>query len=193
MIWNSHSKDIPEGSHAFLSPSQYSWINYSDEKLKDAYISNLAKKRGTLLHEYAAMCIRIGQKLPRAHKTLNMYVNDAIGFRMKPEQPLKYSEFSFGTADAISFKKNRLMIFDLKTGTTGKPESHFHQLEVYASLFCLEYKVKPGELAGIELRVYKNDEVYVAEPDVTVIGPIMDKIVHFDSILKEMKEEYLDE
>ena len=30
------------------------------------------------------------------------------------------------------------------------------QLEIYAALFCLEYKIKPNEI-GMELRVYKYD------------------------------------
>lgn len=193
MIWNNHSKDIPEGSHAFLSPSQHSWLNYSDEKLKSFYVSNLAKKKGTELHECAKMLIELNQTLPRKRLTFNMYVNDAIGYRMKPEQPLRYSEFAFGTADTISFKKNFLRIHDLKTGTTGKPESHFHQLECYAALFCLEYKYKPCELSGCELRVYKNDEIFTLEPEPDDILHVMDKIVHFDEILKSLKEEYVDE
>ena len=74
-----------------------------------------------------------------------MYVNDAIGFRMRPEQPLFYSENCFGTADAISFdeKKKYLRIHDLKTGV-GKVK--LDQLLIYASLFCLEYNFKPGDM-----------------------------------------------
>ena len=30
---------------------------------------------------FAARCISLGQKLPKSQKTLNMYVNDAIGLR----------------------------------------------------------------------------------------------------------------
>ena len=43
-------------------------------------------------------CIRLSQKLPNLKKTLNLYVNDAIGFKMNPEQTLVYSENCFGTA-----------------------------------------------------------------------------------------------
>ena len=39
-------------------------------------------------------------------KALNMFVNDAIGFKMTSEQVLYYSDNSFGTADAILFKDN---------------------------------------------------------------------------------------
>jgi hypothetical protein len=37
-----------------------------------------------------------------------MYVNDAIGYQMTPEQPIYYSENCVGTADAISFKNDFL-------------------------------------------------------------------------------------
>jgi hypothetical protein len=43
------------------------------------------KERGTRLHAFAAECIKLKQTLPRSHKTLNMYVNDAIGYRMNPD------------------------------------------------------------------------------------------------------------
>lgn len=185
MQWNDHSREVPEGSHAFLGASKYSWLNYSEDKLKDTYRNALAKELGTRLHAYAAECIRLKQKLPKSHKTLNLYVNDAIGFRMQPEQVLFYSFNCFGTADAISFKKNFLRIHDLKTGVT--PAS-LHQLEIYASLFCLEYGIKPGELDGIELRIYQNDDVRYGYPEADVITPIMDKIITFDKILDDIKE-----
>ena len=35
MIWNDHSRDVPEGSHAFLGASKYSWLNYTEDKLKE--------------------------------------------------------------------------------------------------------------------------------------------------------------
>lgn len=185
MNWNDHSRDVPEGSHAFLGASKYSWLNYSVDKLKESYMNALAKQRGTELHAFAAQCIRLKQNLKGNHKTLNMYVNDAIGFRMQPEQLLFYSYNCYGTADAISFKKNFLRIHDLKTGVT--PAS-LHQLEIYASLFCLEYNIKPGELDGIELRIYQNDDILFGKPEADVILPIMDKIIMFDKILDEIKE-----
>ncbi len=107
-----------EGQHAFLGASKYHWINYSEEKLIESYSKFQAAREGTELHAFAAQCIRLGQKLPRSQKTLNMYVNDAIGYKMTPEQPLYYSENCFGTADAISFRKNLLRIHDYKSGVT---------------------------------------------------------------------------
>lgn len=186
MIWNDHSKDVREGDHAFLGASKYHWLNYDEEKLIQTYLNHQATLCGTQLHAFACSCILLGQTLPRSHKTLNMYVNDAIGFKMEPEQVLYYSENCFGTADAISFKKNFLRVHDLKTGVT--PAS-LHQLEIYAALFCLEYNVRPGELSGCELRIYQNDDVLVGNPEADDILPVMDKIIAFDKILEKVKED----
>lgn len=90
MQWNDHSRI--EGRHATFSASKYNWLNYTDDKLVTVYDNMKAKERGTVLHAFAATCIRLGQKLPRSHKTLNQYVNDAIGFRMDPEVLLYYSD-----------------------------------------------------------------------------------------------------
>ena len=174
-----------EGCHAFLGASKYHWINYDKEKLVAVYRNHLATLKGTELHDFAAHCIRLGQKLPKSQKTLNMYVNDAIGYKMRPEQVLYYSENCFGTADSISFRDNFLRIHDLKTGTT---PAHMEQLLIYTALFCFEYKVKPADIK-IELRLYQNDEVMVHEPTVEDIVPIMDQIKTFDKIINDIKRE----
>lgn len=173
-----------EGSHAFLGASKFHWINYDEEKLIASYNSFLAAQKGTELHSFAAQCIKLGQRLPKSHKTLNMYVNDAIGFKMVPEQVLYYSDNCYGTADSIIFKDDFLRIHDLKTGAT---PTHMEQLMIYAALFCLEYKVKPG-LIGMELRIYQNDDITVLQPQATDILPIIDKIVTFDKLIKKIKE-----
>lgn len=184
MNFNKHS--ALEGQHAFLGASNYHWINYNDEKLADRYLTAIAVKKGTELHAFAAECIRLGEKLPRSTKTLNTYVNDAIGYMMTPEQVLYYSENCFGTADAISFRKNVLRIHDLKTGSI---PAHMEQLKIYAALFCLEYAVKPGDIS-IELRIYQSSEVRIEKPTADDILPIMDKIVSFDKIISAIKEEH---
>jgi hypothetical protein len=173
-----------EGSHAFLGASKYHWINYDEEKLIASYNSFLAAQKGTELHSFAAQCIKLGQRLPKSHKTLNMYVNDAIGFKMVPEQVLYYSDNCYGTADSIIFKDDFLRIHDLKTGAT---PTHMEQLMIYAALFCLEYKVKPG-LIGMELRIYQNDDIAILQPQATDILPIIDKIVTFDKLINKIKE-----
>ena len=182
MNWNRHSN--LEGQHAFLGASSYHWINYDEEKVADAYAKWRAAQRGTMLHSFAAQCILLGQKLPRSEKTLNMYVNDAIGYKMTPEQILYYSPNCFGTADTIVFRNNFLRIHDLKTGET---PAHMEQLMIYAALFCLEYGVKPSEI-DMELRIYQNDEVLCHNATVEDIFPIMDRIITFDKVINNMKE-----
>lgn len=174
-----------EGQHAFLGASKYHWINYDEGKLIEAYSKFTAAQKGTELHEFAAQCIRLGQKLPKSKKTLNMYVNDAIGFKMTPEQPLFYSENCFGTADAISFRNKMLRIHDFKSGVI---PAHMEQLEIYAALFCLEYKVKPADIS-IELRIYQLDQILYHNPTVEDIVPIMDKIITFDKLINKIKSE----
>lgn len=174
-----------EGKHAFLGASKYHWINYDADKLVDSYSKFQATLNGTILHDFACQCITLGQKLPKSQKTLNMYVNDAIGFKMKPEQVLYYSDNCFGTADAIIFRNNLLRIHDLKTGVT---RAHMEQLEIYAALFCLEYNKKPSDI-DMELRIYQNNEIIVHTPTVEDILPIMDKIITFDKIIDKMKIE----
>lgn len=182
MNFNKHSN--LNGQHAFLGASKYHWINYDEKKLADTYNGYLAVQHGTELHDFAATCIRLGQKLPRTHQTINMYVNDAIGYRMTPEQPLYYSENCFGTADSISFNGELLRIHDYKSGLI---PAKMEQLKIYAALFCLEYKVKPGAIK-IELRIYQNDDVVIEYPGAEDILPIMDKIVQFDKIIREIKK-----
>lgn len=183
MNFNNHFS--VEGKHAFLGASKYHWINYDENKVVESYLKHQATLKGTILHDFAAQCIKLGQKLPKSQKTLNMYVNDAIGYKMTPEQVLYYSDNCFGTADAISFRQGLLRIHDLKTGVT---PAHMEQLEIYAALFCLEYKIKPSDI-DIELRLYQNDQVLIHKPEVEDIVPIMDKIVTFDKILTKIRLE----
>ena len=184
MNFNRHSN--LEGQHAFLGPSKYYWINYSEDKVVESYTNLLAVQKGTQLHNFAAQCIRLGQRLPKSQKTLNMYVNDAIGYRMTPEQVLYYSDNCFGTADSIAFRNGKLRIHDLKMGVI--VPAHMEQLMIYAALFCLEYRVKPEEIE-IELRIYQNNEVVIDEPSAEDIRDIMEKIKVFDQLIEQVKEQ----
>ena len=177
-----------EGLHAPFSPSQSSWLRYDDDKALEVYANRKAAEIGTRLHQWAKDTIDLGIKQPKSKKTLYAYVNDAIGFKMDTEVVLYYSDRFFGTADAISFRNGVLRIHDLKTGKSGKIEDHMEQLEIYAALFCLEYKIKPGDI-DMELRVYKNDEILVHNPTAEDILPIMDKIVHLNDLLEKIDEE----
>lgn len=183
MNFNKHSN--LEGQHAFLGASKYHWINYSEDKVADAYTKFLATLRGTELHAFAAYAIRLGQKLPKSQKTLNMYVNDAIGYKMTPEQILYYSENCFGTTDAISFRNNFLRVHDLKTGEV---PAHMEQLYIYVALFCLEYRIKPADIE-IECRIYQHDQILYDRPTTEIIVPIMDKIITSDKIIAKIKEQ----
>lgn len=184
MEFKKHS-NVKEGDHAYLGASKWHWVNYDQEKFMNTYKRFLKAQQGTEIHAMAANLIRYHQKLPRSSSTLNMYVNDAIGYGMTPEQVLYYSENCFGTADAIKFSRNLLRIHDLKTGDI---PAHMEQLEIYASLFCLEYGIKPFDI-DMELRIYQSNEILKLNPEPEDIVHIMDKIKTFDKIITEVKKE----
>lgn len=182
MIFNNHSGLA--GKHAFLSPSNYHWLNYDDQKLEARFHAAMAARRGSDIHDLAHEAIRLGIKLSRSNQALATYVNDAIGYKMSCEQILYYSDNCFGTADTLSFRRNKLRIHDLKTGIIHTSEK---QLEVYAAIFCLEYEIPPFEI-DIELRIYQRDEIRVFDPEPEAILYIMEKIVDFDQQIRAIKE-----
>jgi hypothetical protein len=149
------------------------------------YVASVAARRGSDLHDFAHNAIKLGIRLPTRKTTLNLYVNDAIGYRMTPEQTLFYSINCYGTADTICFRRNTLRIHDLKTGVVPASE---HQLEVYAALFCLEYRFRPFDITT-ELRLYLNDEVRIYDADPDVIFHVMDRITTFDKRINQMRLE----
>lgn len=175
-----------EGMHAPFSPSQSSWLRYNDEQAAEVYLNRKASEMGTILHAWAKSTIDLGIKQPRTNKTLNAYVNDAIGFKMSTEVVLFYSERFYGTADAISFKNMFLRIHDLKTG---KRPAKMEQLLVYAALFCLEYRIDPKDFKGCELRIYQNDNIEYCNPEPEEIQEVMDTIVHLDNVLLKIDKE----
>jgi hypothetical protein len=185
MRFNPHPQLI--GTHAPYSPSQSAWLRYDEKKLVRVHLKKKAAMRGTLLHECAKTTIDLGIKQPDDGKTLSSYVNDAIGFKMSTEVILYYSPRFYGTADTICFRqlngRQILRIHDLKTGEN--PVS-MEQLKVYAALFCLEYKVKPGDI-DMELRIYQNDEILYHKPEADEIVPIIDRIIHMDKILEKLE------
>lgn len=182
MIFNSHS-DLRD-RHAFLSPSNYHWLNYTEDKLEARFHSMMAARRGSDIHALAHEAIRLGIKLSRANQALSTYVNDAIGYKMVCEQILYYSNNCFGTADTITFRRNKLRIHDLKTGMNATSEK---QLEVYAAIFCLEYGLSPFDIE-IELRIYQRDEIRIFEPVPEYIVEIMERIIDFDQQIEAIKE-----
>ena len=180
MIFTKHSN--LEGLHAPFGASQSAWLRYDDEKILATYNNMKAKEMGTRLHAWAKETIDLGIKQPRSKKTIYAYVNDAIGYKMDTEVVLFYSPRFFGTADAICFRNGTLRIHDLKTGVT---RAHMEQLEIYAALFCLEYKIKPSDIE-MELRIYQSDEVLYHNPTAESISSIMDRIVYLDKMLERL-------
>lgn len=182
MNWNTHYDT--NGFHAFLSPSRPSWINYDNARLEEVYRNYSKAALGTRIHELAKELIEMRIRLPQTNASLNMFVNDAIGFAMRPEQVLFYSQNAFGTADAICYSDNVLRIHDLKTGITpGK----LPQVEIYSALFCLEYGVDPNR-TEFDLRIYQSDEVVEWFPTPQVISNIMSVIVRHDEFINIIKD-----
>lgn len=181
MIWKNYSH--LKNTHAFLSPSRHYWINYTPDKLITTYENHRKVQLGTMYHTLAEQLISLAVRLPNTSATFNTFVNDAIGFRMKPEVVLYYSENCYGTADAISFHEGVLRIHDLKTGAS--PGS-LNQLLIYAGLFFLDYAVDPREIKEIHLRIYQNEEVLEYNPRVEDILDIVEKIKEANRIIEEL-------
>lgn len=189
VIW----KKRPEldGCHAFLGGSNYHWLNDDEEKLIKRYEAMKAKELGTELHELAAKLIKLKIKLKDEDTTLGKYVNDAIDFRMTPEQPLFYSEVCFGTADAICFREDLrlLRIHDLKTGVHA---CDVRQLMIYAGVFCLDYLYDPYDIT-FELRIYQNNDFKSYTPSSEDIDNICKAIKTDSEILLNYKYRYREE
>lgn len=176
------------GKHAFLSASSPGWLNDEDEdKLLYRYNTSQMAAMGTKRHALAAELIRQGEKLPDTRRTLNAYVNDAIGYMMTPEHTLFYSVNAFGTPDAISFDVPEmfLRIHDLKMG---RIQASFKQLWVYAGFFALEYDVRPVDFRA-ELRIYQNDDMRVEVVDPVELTRVVSKIKRFNELVDEWNEE----
>lgn len=173
-----------EGKHAFLGASKYHWIRYDLEKMKRIWENKFKSEEGTRKHNLAAFCIKERVRLEDNGSTLSLYVNDAIGFRMTPEQVLFYNDDCFGTADAICFRQNILRIHDLKTGV--HPGST-DQIMIYFALFCLEYKINPYDIEMIG-RIYQMDEVLEFYADPAEVKAIMDTIEQFTKEIDAMRE-----
>jgi len=113
--------------------------------------------------------------------TTRVYIQDCVGFKMDPEQELRYSNLFWGTSDCVSFRDGYLRIHDLKTGAV---PAHMEQLQVYAALYCLMHDVKVNDIS-IELRIYQNNEVICDTPTAETIGSIMNFMVKRDYELRK--------
>ena len=177
-----------EGKHSFMSPSSPAWLRYDDQKLERRFVEHLAHLRGTEEHAFAAHAIKLGHRMEDIPKTINMYINDCIGWRMKPEVSLYWSDFCFGTADAIGFYDSQMLlrVSDLKTGRSA---TTMDQLIIYSALFCLEYEIKPFDL-HFELRIYQNNKIKILEPDPHEVFLAMDRILVGTRLLEEIRAEF---
>lgn len=139
------------------------------------------------ISQYGMSLIENVRILPReVFEAVRSYINDGVGFKMTPEQPLVYSENSvYGTTDAILFRDNFLRIHDLKTGTL---PGHMEQLKTYAALFCLEYGIKPKDIS-IELRMYQWDGITIEVPEIPELVEIMDQIIRVGKITSKISKE----
>lgn len=178
MKWKTYSSALT-GSHAFLAPSRYYWLNYDEDKLRDSFANHKRAALGSQYHSLAERLITMAVRLPDNGNAFNAYVNDAIGFSMKPEQLLFYSEYCYGTADAIHYDDAAgvLRIHDLKTGVT---PGNIEQLMIYAALFVLDYGIRPSETI---LRIYQGEDVVEYTPELEEIQEIATKIVDADRLL----------
>lgn len=212
MNFNKHFDK--EGKHAILSASSWRWLNDDQDSLMKRISSSYAQAVGTILHDFAATHIQYRIKLNKYDKknamlellrsgipgyvidsldfdqifeNLMAYVNDGVGFKMHPEVVLYYSDNFFGTADAINFDENDriLRIHDYKSGVI---PAHIEQLEIYAALFCLEYRFKPYEIET-HLRIYQSGEVLCHDPEPGAIKEIADKIIYLDKFLNRLRQE----
>lgn len=183
MQFNEHAR--LNGRHAFLSPSQYHWINYDADRLRTRYKTSQAAMEGTDQHYYAAEAISLREWQADETTTLGLYVNECIRHAMHPEVVLYYSDNCFGTADAIDLVGSTLKIFDLKTGVSRTSEK---QLEVYAAIACIEYGWDPYSLE-YDLRIFQFGEArcYTTEPE--TIQAIIEKIIAFDIEIDHIREE----
>lgn len=207
MYWNDHHDLV--GKHAYLSPSGYHWLGWTDDVFATRFYNQYATTIGTLVHALASNCIKHRIKLHKHDTALiecelsrnyipkesydssyiiqNVapFVNDAIGFRLDSEVILYYSKWCFGTTDAIrdDTRLNILRISDYKNGQT---PAKFDQLMIYAALYCLEYHKKPESFKKIELRLYQNLETSLMEANPEDISKIMERIVYCDSMINTL-------
>ena len=64
-LWNDHSKDIPDGTHAIIGASKYAWVNYDRESLENSVVSYYSPAIGTILHGLVSKLVRTKIKVNR--------------------------------------------------------------------------------------------------------------------------------
>lgn len=117
-IFNDH-KDL-KGSHALFSPSQYSWINYDEEKVIDKIRSQYRSSIGSEIHEYSADEITLFHKksnIRAISQEIESYIyekykNDAPNYGLTLIKHLGYIQkevfetVKYYVNDGIAYKMN---------------------------------------------------------------------------------------
>lgn len=171
--------------HAFLSPSNPHWLNYTPEKLIQVWRARTSKEMGIRLHAFAHESVQLGIKLrPESYPTVALYVNDCIDFGMSTEVRLTYDDNCFGTADALLFAHNTLHIWDLKTGVN---RTRHAQIHIYAALFCLQHEIDPYSIV-YDLRIYQHNKTSRAVILPSRIEEIMEIIKEASRLIEEERK-----
>ena len=214
---NSQERSNLIGSHAILSPSNYSWIHYGNDvsRFFDKYRALYSSLIGSALHEIAADHIKEKYKLSDTVKDrkhlLYLLTSELMPYKLPRnivDVDFFYKTFMMYVNDAIGFRmtpERQLYFSENCFGTadalvfknkmlrihdlkTGKNLAHMEQLEIYAALYCMENDIKVTDI-DIELRIYQNEEILYFTPTVEDIVPIMDTIVTADKYIKHFKEQ----
>src|SRR5436190_16617045 len=92
-FWVRFNKHLRlKGEHAFLSPSNYHWINYTPNRLAERWTTAQASAYGVFQHEYAQREID-EERLSDIAGTVGMYLIDCFRYRMIDELILFYSVY----------------------------------------------------------------------------------------------------
>lgn len=176
--------------YAFISIKRFHKVTSIKELIKDldSFIFDKwydsVKDRLSKDGERELSCLKyVSGTNPEVFETVKSYINDAIGFKMEPEVVVRYTDDFMGTADSLIFSNNNLRIHDLKTGSG---VTHMEQLFGYAALFCLEQHVHP-ERIGTELRIYQNNDIFVASPAPEEIKMYMEKYRTVNNIIQSVE------
>jgi hypothetical protein len=123
---------------------------------------------------------------------IDRYINDGIGYRMKTDVIVVATEYAYGEADTLSFRKEKpgdkvetLRVHDLKTGIT---PAKIRQLETYAAYFCIEYDIDPEDIRTI-VQIYQNDQIIGGVTNPALIREIMTTTRKQDAIVREAMKE----
>lgn len=175
---------------AVFSPSERAWIRYSKEKIVAKVNQWDTVQRGVDLHALAAEAIRLQVQLSSENGVISQYVRDAITYDCEVEVPLSYSQYIYGTADALrfDFSTKTLYVFDLKTG---KKEASTDQVLIYAAMWCLINNIDPYDI-DFDLRIYSDVNTIILRTEDNSgiqdkVRECMDSIVFVDNTVNEYK------